>query len=109
MANSFGPDILIQAPSPKTAAAFYVEELGFTITGETPELVSLHGNHINLFIERGPTLGPILEVFVEDVEAARARLVRKGCRVVKNEPEFPRCYVEDPFGLVYNVSGSQRK
>jgi hypothetical protein len=48
-------------------------------------------------------------VFVEDVEAARARLVQKGCRVVKNEPEFPRCYIEDPFGLVYNVSGSQRK
>ena len=109
MANSFGPDILIQAPSPKIAAAFYVEELGFTITDETSELISLHGNHINLFIERGPTLGPILEVFVEDVEAARTRLVRQGCRVVKNEPEFPRCYVEDPFGLVYNVSGSQRK
>ena len=109
MANSFGPDILIQAPSPETAAAFYVEELGFTVTGETPELVSLHGNHINLFIERGPTLGPVLEIFVEDVEAARARLVGKGCRVVKSEPEFPRCYVEDPFGLVYNVSGSSRK
>jgi len=109
VANSFGPDILIQAPSPKTAATFYMEELGFTITEETPELVSLHGNHINLFIERGPALGPILEVFVEDVEATRARLVRKGCRVVKNEPEFPRCYVEDPFGLVYNVSRAPRK
>jgi hypothetical protein len=86
-----------------------VEELGFTITDETPELVSLHGKHINLFIERGPALGPILEVFVEDVEAACARLVRTGCKIVKNEPEFPRCYVEDPFGLIYNVSGSRRK
>jgi hypothetical protein len=46
VANSFGSDILIQVPSPKTAAAFYVDELGFTITNETPELVSLHGKHI---------------------------------------------------------------
>jgi len=32
MANTFGSDILIQAPDPKTAAAFYVKQLGFTIT-----------------------------------------------------------------------------
>jgi hypothetical protein len=28
MANSFGSDILIQAPDPKQAALFYVEQLG---------------------------------------------------------------------------------
>ncbi len=103
MANSFGTDILIQAEDPKGAAAFYVEQLGFTITGETP-MMSLHGPHINLFIEQGPALGPVLEVTVANVEHAKRRLVHNGCQIVKDEPDFPRCYVKDPFGLIYNLT-----
>ena len=72
MANSFGTDILIQSPDPKNAAAFYVEQLGFEITGETP-MLSLHGKHINLFIELGPTLGPVFEVTVASVEEAKLK------------------------------------
>jgi predicted enzyme related to lactoylglutathione lyase len=103
MANTFGTDILIQAEDPKSAASFYVEQLGFQVTGETP-MLSLHGRNINLFIERGPALGPVLEVTVQSVEEAKARLVKNGCVVVKDEPDFPRCYVRDPFGLIYNLT-----
>jgi catechol 2,3-dioxygenase-like lactoylglutathione lyase family enzyme len=60
VANSFGTDILIQAPDPDSAADFYVQALGFEITGNVPDMVSLHGQNINLFIERGPGLGPVL-------------------------------------------------
>ena len=104
MANTFGTDILIQAPDPKKAADFYVEHLGFEVTGEDPKMISLHGRRINLFIERGPALGPVLEVTVDSVEAARRRLVRYGCAVIKDEPDFPRCYIRDPFGLIYNLT-----
>ncbi len=104
MANKFGTDILIQAPDPDKAAAFYVCQLGFQITAETPNMVSLHGAHINLFIERGPALGPVLEVTVDNVEEAKARLVKAGCQIVKDEPEFPRSYIQDPFGLIYNLT-----
>ncbi|MGD0939618.1 MAG: VOC family protein [Terracidiphilus sp.] len=104
MANSFGKDILIQAPDLKKAAAFYVDHLGFEITGEEPQMISLHGRNINLFIERGPALGPVLEVTVDSVESARLRLTKIGCEVVKNEPDFPRCYVKDPYGLIYNLT-----
>jgi hypothetical protein len=104
MANSFGTDILIQAEDPKNAASFYVKQLGFEITGETPQLVSLHGNDINFFIERGPALGPVLEVTVDNVEEAKLRLVKNGCEIIKDEPDFPRCYVKDPFGLIYNLT-----
>jgi hypothetical protein len=105
MANTFGADILIQAGDPKKAAAFYVKELGFEITAATPRLISLHGKHINLFIEQGRALGPVLEVSVNNVQRSKARLVRKGCKVIKDEPAFPRCYVKDPFGLIYNLKG----
>jgi predicted enzyme related to lactoylglutathione lyase len=104
MANTFGADILIQASDPKTAANFYVEHLGFEITDEEPQMVSLHGRRINLFIERGPALGPVLEVTVDSVEAAKRRLVNNGCQVIKDEPDFPRCYIRDPFGLIYNLT-----
>jgi hypothetical protein len=102
MANKFGSDILIQSEDPEKAAAFYVEELGFEITGTTP-MLSLHGKNVNLFIERGPKLGPVLEVTVPDVEAAKIQLTQKGCEIVKDEPDFPRTYVRDPYGLIYNL------
>jgi catechol 2,3-dioxygenase-like lactoylglutathione lyase family enzyme len=104
MGNKFGTDILIQAPDPRVAAAFYVKELGFEITDETSNMISVHGPHINLFIEQGPALGPVLEVTVENVEEAKARLIMAGCEIVKDEPDFPRCYVKDPFGLIYNLT-----
>ena len=104
MANTFGTDILIQAEDPKSAAAWYVKQLGFEITGEDAQMMSLHGPHINLFIERGPALGPVFEVFVGNVEETKLRLVKNGCKIVKDEPDFPRCYVRDPFGLVYNLT-----
>ncbi len=104
MANSFGADILIQAPDPEKAALFYVNQLGFEITDHNPKMIGLHGKHINLFIEPGPPLGPVLEVTVKSVEEAKLRLVKQGCTVVKDEPDFPRCYVKDPFGLIYNLT-----
>src|ERR1700685_3651580 len=104
MSNRFGTDILIQSPDPKNAALFYVKQLGFEITDEAPDMISLHGAHINLFIERGPALGPVLEVTVNDVEDATRRLLANGCHIVKDEPDFPRRYVQDPFGLTYNLT-----
>ena len=99
MANNFGSDILIQSEQPETAAAFYVNHLGFEITGETPNMISLHGKHINLFIERGPGLGPVLEVTVKDVEEAKARLTKQGCEIVKDEPDFPEMLCQGSLRL----------
>lgn len=103
MANTFGTDILIQSPDPEAAAAFYVEQLGFTITAREP-MLELAGKHINLYIEKGPPLGPVFEVTVTNVDEATRRLVAHGCQVVKDEPHFPRRYVRDPNGLVYNLT-----
>jgi predicted enzyme related to lactoylglutathione lyase len=104
MSNTFGTDILIQAKDPEKAARFYVQELGFEITEKAPKMISLHGKNINLFIERGPALGPVLEVTVRNVQRAKAKLTKKGCKIVKDEPDFPRCYVKDPYGLIYNLT-----
>ena len=86
------------------AAEFYVQSLGFEITDKNPNMVGLHGKNINLFIEPGPALGPVLEVTVKSVKEARASLTRKGCQIIKDEPDFPRCYIKDPNGLIYNLT-----
>jgi hypothetical protein len=104
MANTFGTDIVIQSEDPDSAAQFYVEQLGFEITGRSENLVSIEGPNINFYIERGPRLGPVFELHVGDVAAAKARLLAQGCRVIKDEPEFPRCYIEDTHGLMYNLA-----
>jgi len=104
MANTFGTDILIQAEDPLKAAEFYVNALGFEISDRNPKMVGLHGKHINLFIEPGPPLGPVLEVTVKSVEEAKTSLQKKGCQVVKDEPHFPRVYIKDPYGLIYNLT-----
>ena len=66
-------------------------------------MIELAGPKINLYIEPGPSLGPVLEVTVTDVAEARERLVANGCEVIKDEPDFPRCYIKDPLGLIYNL------
>jgi hypothetical protein len=35
-------------------------------------MIGLHGKHSDLFIEPGPSLGPVLEVTVEDVVDANS-------------------------------------
>ena len=67
-------------------------------------MVSLHGRHINLFIERGPALGRVFEVTVDTAEQAKLSLVKNGCEIVKHEPDFPRFCGNDPFGLIYNLT-----
>jgi predicted enzyme related to lactoylglutathione lyase len=104
MANSFGRDILIQAEDAEAAARFYVEQLGFRVTDPNPKMIGLSGPNITLYIEPGPALGPVLEVFVDDVEAAKRRLVEAGATIIKDEPAVPRVYLRDPQGLIYNLA-----
>jgi hypothetical protein len=67
-------------------------------------MIGLHGKQINLFIEPGPSLGPVQEVTVDNIVDAKQRLLEEGCEVVKDEPDFPRCYIKDLFGLIYNLT-----
>jgi hypothetical protein len=46
----------------------------------------------------------VLEVTVESVQKTKENLKKKGCEIIKDEPEFPRCYVKDPNGLIYNLT-----
>ncbi len=102
MGRTFGRELILQVDDLQAAAAFYREQLGFAVEAESAELLCLAGDEVNLYLERGPALGPVLEVFVADVAVARERLLAQGCEVVREEPG--RCYLRDPFGLMYNLA-----
>ena len=45
----------------------------------------------------------VLDFLVEDVQATKAVLVASGCVIVEENPSIPRCYMRDPFGLLFNL------
>jgi len=40
---------------------------------------------------------------VPNVDAAKARLIAAGCTVEEEDPSLPRCYIRDPYGVVFNI------
>ena len=104
MANSFTKDVLVQVEDVKNAAEFYVQNLGFEITKESPSFISLHGHNINLFLDQGDKLGPVLEIKVNDLEEAKNKLLQAGCEVIVWQVNGPRKYIRDPNGLIYNLA-----
>jgi hypothetical protein len=47
--------------------------------------------------------GPVFEFLVPDLAAARQRLLAAGCVIEEENSSVPRCYIRDPFGLVFNI------
>jgi predicted enzyme related to lactoylglutathione lyase len=43
---------------------------------------------------------------VPDIQEAKRQLVAAGCTVIEENPEIPRCYIKDPYGMIFNVGQS---
>jgi predicted enzyme related to lactoylglutathione lyase len=96
-------DLLIQIDDLKVATAFYEETLGLSVFMRSPGMTGLEAGALRLFLEEGAPLGPIPEFLTPDVAALRDRLVAAGCAVVEENPAIPRCYIRDPYGMVFNL------
>ncbi len=97
-------DVLIQTETIEQAAEFYQRVLGLEIFHRDDKLIGLEAGAFRLFLDRGPAYGPVLEFFVDDLEQAKTALVAAGCRVDQEDPALPRCYVRDPYGLIFNIA-----
>jgi predicted enzyme related to lactoylglutathione lyase len=102
--GSASGDILLQTERIEEAAAFYERQFGVTRFMDEPDMIGLEAGGFRLFLDRAPAYGPVLEFFVDDLEAAKRALVESGARIDQEDPSIPRCYVTDPFGLTYNIS-----
>ena len=56
-----------------------------------------------LHVEKGSAHGPVFEFLVPEVEPAKRVLLLAGCSVVEEDASVPRCYLRDPFGMVFNL------
>jgi catechol 2,3-dioxygenase-like lactoylglutathione lyase family enzyme len=96
-------DIIIRTESWADAVRFYEQVLGFTVSSRADGMVGFETGSFRLYVEKGPSHGPVFEYLVPDVESTRDLLVRAGCTVVEEDPSVPRCYVRDPYGVTFNI------
>ncbi len=98
------PNIAIRHKDYDAAVNFYTNVIGFENRSSDPTLADFDANPINLFVlEDDVFSGPVLELFVSDLEAARDHLVKNGCKVLRWRGKRQDCYIQDPFGVVYNL------
>ena len=97
-------DVILRTDAMGEAARFYETVLGLPVSLRREGLVGFETGSFQLFVEEGAVAhGPVFELRVPDVAAARARLVAAGCTVVEEDPRVPRCYLRDPYGLAFNL------
>jgi len=105
-------EVILRTPDLDAVKAFYNDVLGFPVVVDVERevdaqrVVGFNTGGINLYFERGDGSTPVFEFEVADIEGAKAQLVAVGCSLIEENPAIPRCYMRDPFGLVFNLTSS---
>ena len=86
------------------ATEFYEFVLGLPVTHRSENLVGFDTGVFCLYVEKGQEHGPVFEFFVRDVEAAKSKLLAAGCTLQEEDASVPRCYIRDPYGVVFNLA-----
>ncbi|MBC8335250.1 MAG: hypothetical protein ISR59_04520 [Anaerolineales bacterium] len=98
------PNIAIRHKDFTGAVEFYSNVIGFENRSSDPELADFDANPINLFVlEDDEFSGPVMELFVSNLEEARDHLVENGCEVLRWRGKGQDCYIRDPFGVIFNL------
>jgi predicted enzyme related to lactoylglutathione lyase len=96
-------DVIIRTDAWTNAIHFYASVLGLPVTYQSETLIGFETGSFCLYVEKGNGHGPVFEFLVTDVEAAKKQLIASGCTVQEENATIPRCYLRDPFGIVFNI------
>ena len=96
-------DIIIRTENWAEALQFYRSVLNLPMMEQGDTIVGFETGSFCLYVEQGKEHGPVFEFLVSDVQAAKRKLVAAGCSVIEEDPGIPRCYIRDPYGMVFNV------
>jgi catechol 2,3-dioxygenase-like lactoylglutathione lyase family enzyme len=103
-------DIIIRTANWSEAKRYYGKVLGLPVVYRSKTMVGFETGSFCLYVEKGDDHGPVFELLVPDIQTAKQRLLAAGCVVIEEDPSLPRCYLKDPFGMVYNIGqGSKAK
>ena len=73
-------------------------------TKKFSEAADLEADPLNIFVIADDEVsGPVMELFVDDLEKAREVLVANGCKVLRWRGKGQDCYIQDPFGVIFNI------
>jgi catechol 2,3-dioxygenase-like lactoylglutathione lyase family enzyme len=104
MIFKMSPNVAVRTERLSEAVEFYSKVLGFENRSDDPQLADLDANPLRMFvIEDQEIRGPVMELFVDDLEKARQILVANGCQVLRWRGKGQDCYVKDPFGVIFNI------
>jgi hypothetical protein len=95
--------VCLQTPDLENAINHFEKTMRLTVVNRTEDMVDLSGSEINLHIEKGPELGPILEIIVPNLVAAKEDLVSQGWSIVIWEGRDGRCRIRNPAGVLFHV------
>jgi hypothetical protein len=95
--------VCLFAPDMEKAVRHFEREMSLTVVNRTDDAADLSGGEIKLHIERGPELGPILEILAPDIEMAKVDLVSQGWDVVVWEGKEGICRLRNPAGTLFHI------
>jgi len=101
-------DVLLQSESLADAMDFYGSVLGLPVSHRSDTLIGFETGSFCLYVDKGPSYGPVFEFYVPNLEATKKKLLAAGCRIEQEDPAVPRCYVRDPFGLIFNLTEKKK-
>ena len=96
-------EVIIRTEAWEQAVKFYESVLGLKGKPCTDTMMGFETGAFCLYVEKGRTHSPVFEFLVADVEAAKKDLLAAGCTVVEEDKSIPRCYIRDPYGVVFNI------
>jgi catechol 2,3-dioxygenase-like lactoylglutathione lyase family enzyme len=97
-------DVIIRTTDLEKTTRFYAEVLHLPVIDRSASMNCVDAGAFRLYIEQGPGHGPVFDFLVPNFEDARQALVKAGCVVVEDNPAVPRCYLADPYGMVFNIA-----
>ena len=106
MADNFlsSREVIIRTNAWEEATHFYQSVLGLPVTYRSKTMLGFETGAFCLYVERGAEHGPVFEFLVPDVHTAKAQLIAAGCTVEEEDASVPRCYIRDPYGVVFNIA-----
>jgi catechol 2,3-dioxygenase-like lactoylglutathione lyase family enzyme len=96
-------EVIVRTRALEEATEFYSSVLGLPTTFRSDSIVGFETGEFCLYIENGAAHGPVFEFLVPDIAAAKSRLLAAGCVVQEEDAAVPRCYIRDPYGVVFNL------
>jgi len=96
-------DVIIRTDAWAKATNFYASVLGLPVTHRSKTIMGFETGGFCLYVEKGKEHGPVFEFLVADVQAAKRKLIAAGCTVLEENAAIPRCYIRDPYGVVFNL------